>query len=89
MKPGGLKSRFSSNFIVVQILGMPGYYGVNFSTLDYDGIGSKLRFGTSWATRVMVCTWFSWTPRVLTLVGAKTMCEAGVWQTITVTTFMA
>ena len=38
----------------------------------YDGIGSKARYATFWASRVMLCIWFSWTSRVLNLVGVKT-----------------
>ena len=35
------------------------------------GIGWKLRFGTSRLCTVMLCTWFSWTPRLLTLIEVK------------------
>ena len=35
------------------------------------GIGWKLRFGTSRLCIVILCTWFSWTPRLLTLIEVK------------------
>ena len=75
MRSGGPKSWFSANSTVVHILVLK-VQGCQVTiewNLDYIGIGSKSRFGTFWASRVMLRTWFSWTPRVLTLVGIKTM----------------